>query len=99
MPRVGTGRVFQRGKVWWIQYGYRGEDLRESSKSTNQADAKRLLKKRLGEMGRGRLVGPSEEKLGFDDLATMIRNDYEARAMRRFGASTSRSTTSPDSSG
>ncbi len=79
MPRTGTGRVYQRGNVWWIQYGFRGDDIRESSGSPRISEARKLLKRRIGEIGRGRLIGPAEEKLGFEDLAEMIRNDYQAQ--------------------
>src|SRR5438093_7043929 len=76
--RYGMGRIFRRkgSRLWWIQYSFRGEQHRESSGSTNEADAKRLLKKRLGEMGRGRLIGPKPERTTFADLAKMIRDDY-----------------------
>ena len=77
MPRTGTGRVYQRGNVWWIQYGFRGEDIRESSKSEKKPDANKLLKRRLGEMGRGKLVGPSEERVTFEELLRGLEQDYE----------------------
>jgi hypothetical protein len=34
-----------------------------------------LLKKRLGELGRGRFI-PNEEKLTFEDLCKFVRDDY-----------------------
>jgi integrase len=86
-PR-GVGRVYQpeyRDKktgerravaTWWIQYSHHGTVHREPSHSTSRSDAVRLLKKRLGEMGRGKLVGPKEEKLTFEDLVVDIVRDY-----------------------
>ncbi len=86
-PR-GVGRVYRpeyRDKktgerrtvaTWWIQYSHNGTPLREPSHSTSRADAVRLLKKRLGEIGRGRLVGAREEKLTFEDLVVDIVRDY-----------------------
>ena len=44
----GFGRIFKRGDVWWLAYCHRGKEVRESSHSTKEADAKRLLKKRSG---------------------------------------------------
>lgn len=76
MPRTGTGRVYQRGNIWWVQYGYRGETHRESSRSTKKKDAVDLLRRRLEEMGRGQLVGPSAERILFEDLVEMIETDY-----------------------
>ena len=82
MPRVGTGRVYQRGGVWWVDYSFRGERKRESSESKVKADATRLLRKRLEEMGRGKLIGPTEAKVTFEDLAKMIREDYKVNGRR-----------------
>ncbi len=63
--------------VWWIQYSARGKVYRESTQSDKRQDATALLKKRLGEMGKGRLIGPDAEKVTFEDLAEMLTNDYE----------------------
>jgi integrase len=78
----GLGRTFKRGSVWWIAYYYRGAERRESSQSENEGQAKKLLKKRLGEMGRGNLIGPVEEKVSFEDLAEDLVKDYEVHKKR-----------------
>ena len=82
MPRTGTGRVYQRGDVWWIDYSYRGQRHRESSGSTKKKDANALLKKRLGEMGSGRFIGSDAERVRFTDLAEMIETDYRVNGRR-----------------
>src|SRR2546428_13328425 len=63
-PR-GFGRVYQRGAVYWVEYWHHGRQFRESSQSVRQVDAERLLKRRLQQIGRGRFVGPSEERVLF----------------------------------
>lgn len=63
--------------VWWIQYSVRGKAIRESSHSDKKQDAVRLLKRRLGEMGKGRMVGVDAEKVTFEDLAAMLIDDYQ----------------------
>jgi integrase len=78
----GFGRIFKRGDVWWLAYCHRGKEVRESSHSTKEADAKRLLKKRLGEIGRGRLVGPIEERVTFGEMADDLVNDYRTNRKR-----------------
>ena len=78
----GIGRIYQRGSTWWIAYSHRGHEYRESSGSDSEAQAKRLLKKRLGEIGRGRLIGPVEEKVTFDGMAQDIQRDYETNGKR-----------------
>src|SRR5206468_3437360 len=67
----GLGRIYRRGEVWWIQYHHRGKLYRESSDSKKCARAGDLLKRRLAEMGQGRLVGPAIERTTFEDLAQM----------------------------
>jgi integrase len=78
----GMGRIFKRGSVYWVAYYRRGEEHRESSGSENENRARKLLKKRLGETSRGQFIGPSEEKLTFDDLATILTTDYEINRKR-----------------
>jgi hypothetical protein len=68
--------------VWWIRWHHRGKKYRESSESTNENEAKRLLKKRLGEAAIGRPVGPQVEKTTFEDLKTMLLDEYRANGRR-----------------
>jgi hypothetical protein len=81
----GLGRIFRRGEVWWIAYSHRGKEYRESTKtsgSRGETLASKLLKKRLGEIGRGRLIGPQEEKVTFEEMAKDIERDYVINARR-----------------
>jgi integrase len=72
----------RRSSAWWIQYSFRGERYRESARSPNRSDAVRLLKRRLAEIGRGRLVGPSTERTTFEELAAMVVDDYKVNGRR-----------------
>ena len=78
----GMGRVFKRGSAWWVGYYHRGKEFRESTGSESEAQARRLLKKRLGEIGRGRLIGPVEEKVTFEEMAEDLLRDYETNGKR-----------------
>ena len=81
----GMGRIFKRGEVWWIAYSYRGREYRETTKTTGSKGetlAGKLLKKRLGEIGRGRLIGPNEEKVTFKSLGADLVNDYSTNDKR-----------------
>ncbi len=40
------GMIYKRGRVYWIKYYRNGKPYRESTKSTKEADGKRLRKKR-----------------------------------------------------
>ena len=75
--------------TWWIAYSFRGKQHHESSRSTNQKDALRLLRRRLEEIGKNRLVGPGAERLTFDDLQNMLRSEYEVngrKSLKRAGS-------------
>jgi len=82
MPRTGTGRIYQRGETWWIDYQHKGKRFRESSESTKKVVATNLLKKRLGEIGAGRHVGRTEEKLTLADLKKITVDDYKQNRLR-----------------
>ena len=70
------GRIYQRGQTYWVQYRYRGRLFRESTGSSKEPAAVKLLKRRLGEIGQGRLVGPDLERTSFEDLGAMLVDDY-----------------------
>jgi integrase len=76
------GRVFKRGSVYWIAYCFRGKEHRESSRSTKEAEALKLLKSRIGESASGKLIGPVEERVTFEDLADALLVDYEVNRLR-----------------
>ena len=78
----GMGRVFKRGSVYWISYYHRGKEFRESSESENESTAKKLLKKRIGEVAQGRLRGAKQDRLTFDDLAQALLADYQINGRR-----------------
>ncbi len=48
------GSIYKRGEVYWIKYYRAGKPLRESTRSRKEADAKRLLKRREGEISEGK---------------------------------------------
>jgi len=90
----GLGRVYQPSyrdrktkelrysPTWWIALSHRGKRFQFSSNSERRADAVKLLKKKLAELGAGRLVGPDVERTTFEDLATIIVDDYKANGRR-----------------
>ena len=41
----GMGRIFQRNRVWWISFYVHGREIRESSHSEIEAQARKMLKK------------------------------------------------------
>lgn len=78
----GMGRTYQRGHIWWIRYYRNGQEFNESSRSEKEADANKLLKKRLGEIALGRFAGPKAEKVTFAELAEDFLTDYRIRGRK-----------------
>ena len=71
------GMIYKRGKTYWIKYYRNGKPYRESTKSKKEADAKRLLKKREGEISDGKLPGIYFDRVLFDELARDLVIDYQ----------------------
>jgi integrase len=80
--RRGDGTVYLRGPTWWIQYSYRGKVKRESSGSQTENVAVKLLRRRLGEASRGRIIGPVAEKVTLGDMKEALLTDYRLRGNR-----------------
>jgi integrase len=80
--RRGDGSVFQRGNVWWIKYYRNGKAYRESSESNKETDARKLLRKRLGEIVVGRFIGPEAEKITIRELSEDFKNDYRVNSKK-----------------
>ena len=72
------GSFYRRGCIWWIKYYRHGKAFRESSKSKKVSDAKRLLRKREGEVSTGKFLGPKPDRVRFEELAEDFLNEYRA---------------------
>ena len=70
------GTIYQRGNTFWIQYYRNGKPYRESTKSKKEVDAKRLLKKREGEIAEGKLPGIYFDRVRFDELTEDFLSEY-----------------------
>lgn len=72
----GEGRLWQIGRIWWVQYYARGRQFRESSRSEKLAVAERLLKRRLGEAEAGLAPAPRAARLTYQEMRDALYNDY-----------------------
>ena len=70
------GTIYKRGNTYWVQYYRNGKPYRESTKSHKEVDAKRLLKKREGEIADGKLPGVYFDRVRFDELAEDFLREY-----------------------
>jgi integrase len=80
------GMTYQRGNVWWIKYYRNGKPYRESSGSKKEGDAKRLLKKREGEIAQGKMPGIYFDRVRFDELADEYLFNYRVNEKKAFSA-------------
>lgn len=79
MTSYARGRLYRRGRIWWIQYYVRGKKHRESSDSETKLVATRLLERRLVE-AQTRAVQTTHPT--FELAATAIRQDYKLNGRR-----------------
>jgi hypothetical protein len=79
-PR-GLGRIYARthtagrDPVFWVEYWCNGVCHRESSKSTREANAVKLLKRRLGEIGSHTEAEAAESAAGAEGVAAPADED------------------------
>ena len=75
---AARGRIYRRGRIYYIAYRWDGREYRESARSTDVAVAERLLATRVAERRGHGHAGV----LTFDDLVAWYLDDYEVRRLR-----------------
>ena len=74
----GTGTIYLRGKIWWVQVYIDGTPVVQSSKSTKKADAVKLRNQLLSKKERGELNAGASEKVLIDELLSdVLKSDIE----------------------
>jgi integrase len=76
------GSIYRRGEVYWIKYYRDGKAYRETSRSEKEGVAKRLLKRREGEIADGKIPGVYFDRVKFSDLADDFLNDYRVNGKK-----------------
>ncbi len=82
VSKRGKGMIYPRGNVWWIKFYDNGRPRYESSRSTKETDAKRLLSLRVGQVVEGRCPAPEAQRASFEDLTRDLENEYRANGRR-----------------
>lgn len=77
----GQGRVYRpkvsgrETKIWWLDYGVRGVQHRESSGTRSKSEALELLRQRIGKRKNGTLSG-RPDRVTLSDLKEALRKSY-----------------------
>lgn len=76
------GTLYRRGSNWWLQYRQHGRLMRESSGSSKERVARRMLKLREGDVEHGIPIVPTRGRITFEDAAEDLLNDYRTNGKR-----------------
>jgi len=71
-----TGLLVETGPHW-MKYYSEGRPIQESTRTVDRVEAKRLLKEKEGEVATGLYRGPKTERIRFEDLAALVKQDYQ----------------------
>jgi integrase len=91
----GDGSAYQRGRVWWIQYPLRGQQVREPGGldgrgARTKTEAEEKLRQRLAEIRTDHFIGPQSERITVDSLLDGYIADMETRGKKSVAAVRSR---------
>jgi len=70
------GMIYKRGNSYWLKYYRNGKPYYESTGSDKETEAKRLLKKREGEISDGKLPGVYFDRVKYEELEEDFLRDY-----------------------
>lgn len=84
MPKYkrGSGSVYLKRGWCYIKYYVNGKAVSEATGTKNKAEARRILQVRLGQLGEGRYLGPTVERVTVDELIAGLLHDYITNGKR-----------------
>lgn len=85
MRERGTGCKRLRGNIWWLYYYHNGKYISESAKTSDEATAEKLLKKRTKAANTQAFIEPSSRKYSVDEIITLAREDAERKGNKTAG--------------
>jgi hypothetical protein len=82
--RRARGSVYRKpdSPYWWIGYSVNGTKIRESTHTTKERAARKILDKRLGEVSTGAFVGPDVNRVTLNELADDFLREYRTNARK-----------------
>ena len=78
----GDGRIFKRGETWWMSFYVDGREHRESSKTSDEAKASKILRAKLKEVHVHELdptkpfLAQRDRKRRVADLLDSLKTDF-----------------------
>ena len=83
MPKYkyGSGYMRKRGKTWYVSYYVVGNQVEESARTKDRAEARRLLLQRQNETTEGRRCGVGAARVTFEELMELLATDYDVRGL------------------
>jgi integrase len=78
----GTGSLRLRGGIWWLRYYHDGKLVEESSKTGDEQQARKLLRRRLKAADTPLFVAPQAQRVMFEDLCDLLRRDHARKGNR-----------------
>src|SRR5688572_16181824 len=80
--RASDGSVKESAVIWLKYRDALGVLRRESSETTKEQEARRLLKQREGAAVEGRIIIPRADKITVAELGQALRDDYKANCRK-----------------
>jgi hypothetical protein len=78
------GRNGRAGRIWfwWIKYYRIGKPIRESSGTTKETEARRVLNEREGRVATGQRILPHADRIRYEEIARDLRAHYRITGSR-----------------
>jgi integrase len=77
-PKNGRGEY---SAVWWYKFGHRGKTYQGSTNTKNKKEAFEVLRKKIGEVKGGLIVG-SPDKVTLKQLKALVETQYDLDGLR-----------------
>ena len=76
------GTIYKRGRIWWIAYYRNNQQLRESTHSTDIAEARRQLRIREGKISEGIPITRRTGQVRIAEILDAVLTDYRLNGRR-----------------
>ena len=74
--------ALRQSETWMIRYRVHGRPRRESTETTNDEEAKRILRERQSAADNGTAPAPKARRVTLEEMAANLERDYETNAQR-----------------